>query len=257
MNFPAAEFWRLVRTDKRIKELSYGLDEHPAWGIGSKGGGRVMICENCGHIKYVENKTQNFCSQRCRIDYQNKDTSSGFVPKEFAGAKKRKNLHRNCGYCGEKFKVTISKMKAGEGIYCCAKCANRAKGLKALWYKCNTCGTHFRAVTDMGSRFCSIECAAKKPTMRDNGEYFEALPQPLEPTDFFEHKLNLLLKELQSNNPNLIITQEMRFEAISGTLFRKHETYYLKAHQREQLEELNRILELRMKKELPQPKSKK
>ena len=39
--------------------------------------------------------------------------------------------------------------------------------------------------------------------------------------------------------------------------FRKHETYYLKAHQREQLEELNRILELRMKKELPQPKSKK
>ena len=49
----------------------------------------------------------------------------------------------------------------------------------------------------------------------------------------------------------------MRFEAISGTLFRKHETYYLKAHQREQLEELNRILELRMKKELPQPKSKK
>jgi hypothetical protein len=67
------------------------------------------------------------------------------------------------------------------------------QSLKALWYKCKTCGTHFRAVTDMDlvsvHRMCS-----KETNMRDNGEYFEALPQPLEPTDFFEHKIKSPLK---------------------------------------------------------------
>jgi len=49
---------------------------------------------------------------------KNKD----IVYKEFPSGRKRRAIKRECKYCGETFKATISKLKKGEGKFCSKTC---------------------------------------------------------------------------------------------------------------------------------------
>lgn len=241
MNLSYAEFWKNVSTKKGFREFGEQLERSPLIGIGAKGGGRVMICENCGKVKYITNHSQNFCSRKCHYNYYHTDSKVNVLPKG-EKPKKKHAVHRICGYCGKEFKVQISRIRSGNGIYCSAECSNKAKGLKPIWFTCNKCKMEFRAVSDATCRHCSIECAADMPTFDEYGTYIESRPTFVDGYDLIDHKINMILKSIQHEHPEVHLTIQLRVEILTRKDKEKVDDYYLTTKQREQLALLKRLI---------------
>jgi hypothetical protein len=244
MNFTYKDFWKLVATNKKYKELveEQGFDRYPEWGVGSKGGGRICLCDFCGHIKYVHNPTQNFCCRKCRYDFNHSDVIPNPLPRR-PSAKRRLKVHRICGYCGERFSVNAHRVRAGGGIYCSKDCAHKATALKAIWFVCNTCGMEFRAVSDETCRFCSIECTAEKPRFTADGLYNESKPKLVDKYDIIDHRVNAIIKSIQQENPKIKMSPTMRNMILTKKHHEKLDNYYLTPAQRKLFADLKMLID--------------
>lgn len=256
MNVSKQEFWNLAKTNREIKEVSLYIEENPICGIGSQGGGRVLVCEYCRYVKYIDNKHQQFCSRKCRYDYINNGSKPILPsnPDPIKGTTKAKrNLTRKCGKCGKEYKVRQSRLKTGQSIYCSIECARQSRGLFPVWYTCNVCGISFRAVDTQGSKFCCLECASQWDYYKyteDGKPYNEPKPKLVDfGEDFINHKVNEHIQIAMARNPKLKIDTRLRVLKLYKVAHTNIDHYYLTASEREQMKELRAIEEEREKEE--------
>jgi len=255
MNLKGKEFWKLAnefnKGTKRFVNHEYhlaslGLEEHPLYGPGSNGGGRICICENCGAAEWTHSSSKQFCSRSCRSEYY----SCNRTPDDSTIVRKRGNVVRRCSFCNKEFTIQMHRVKKGQGIYCSSTCANHARGLTPLWYRCNTCKSVFKAVTNMGSRYCCTQCQARKPNTDEEGNYYEAIPRLLNPDDKFDHMINLILeKHMRSAQQKardifkVTISPTLRMKAITNSMKRKASDYYLNKRDRDTLELMDLLVD--------------
>lgn len=253
-NYAPSEFWERAEAkdksgkfvNKKLYYASLTIPRYPNHGPGSNGGGRICICEKCGISEWTHSKTKQFCSRKCKNEYYN-DVSA---PLDNPNAKRRGKVHKTCSFCGKEFTIPVSRIKEGQGVYCSSSCSNRARGFIPLWYICNTCGREFRAVTNMGSRYCSRECAANRSTTFADGTYMEALPHLLNPVeDKFDHIINLnmesILKSLKSKSNDDItkinMNLKVRMQVINKEVKSQTDGYYLNAKERKAIKHMSEI----------------
>lgn len=247
MNYSVDDFWAFALEkivdpvtgkekykNKVLHQASRFLKKDRKYGIGSRGGGRVVVCENCQAAKYVSDKNQQFCSRHCKNEYQ----SNCRVGRDVRYIN-RGYVRRKCPICQQQFKVSISKVKQGFGIFCSHKCASHARGFIPLWYVCNVCNTQFRAISDMESRYCCEECKANKPPSYGDGDYFEAAPQLVDPEDMDEHTINIMLESKMRkmrrsarNVDDVTITMRTRLEMTGDLDKPSKDGYYLSSRDR-------------------------
>lgn len=254
MNLKASEFWKLAKEyDKSTRQYvnpkhhraAMGLEEHPAYGPGSNGGGRICICENCGIAEWTHSSTRNFCSPSCKNEFY----SANRTPSGSTIIRKRGNVSKKCSFCGKDFTISMHRLRKGHGVYCSTKCANHARGFTPLWYICNTCNSEFRSVTSMGSRYCCTQCAERKPLVDEEGVYCETVPHLVNPEDKFEHMINLILeKHLRKAQKKafdiyaITISPSLRMKVITGSMKNKIVDYYLNKKERETLKLMDMLV---------------
>ncbi len=245
MNFDPKEFWKKALAkdekgrpvNKKLYASAACIEREPLHGPGSRGGGRICVCDNCGVAEWTHTKTKQFCSRKCKYEF----LANPNTQKSNLNAKRRARIHKNCSFCGKEFTLPASRLSEGQGIYCSTKCANRCRGFVPLWYICNTCGTHFRAVTDMGSRYCSKECAAAGVTNRQfsDGTYMEAIPRLVDMSDKVDHIINMnmesILRSLRKkiDIENITMNLKQRMKVIHKELNSNTDGYYLNKKERD------------------------
>jgi len=180
---------------KATKDLNGNLIN----GAGSKGGGYVLICPNCGYAEYTHDKRRKYCSVRCKNEAYRKVYA--VRSPEATGILERVRLTRVCQFCGEEFKVSRSIVKKGGGVYCCKTCASRARGLVPLTYICQHCGETFKSVWQHNATFCSVNCLKLSPRLNNKNEIIKYVPMLLRKEEVTEEKINsemynMYLKEM-------------------------------------------------------------
>jgi hypothetical protein len=249
VNMAPAEFWaKALEVDpeshkpvnKALYYAAMGIERNPLHGPGSNGGGRICVCENCGIAEWTHTKTKQFCSRKCKNEYY----ADPKTAKNNPNAKRRGKVHKTCSFCGREFSIPISRLELGQGVYCSTYCANHSRGFIPLWYICNTCGTHFKAVGDMSSRFCSKECQINANHSFADGTYLEAMPRLVTPSeDKFDHIINMnmesILKSLKRKGSpldDIHMNLKLRMQVINKEVKNGTDGYYLNAKERRMIE---------------------
>lgn len=161
----------------------------PEYGIGSKLGGYICICEFCGDIVHTYNGNKKFCSQDCRAAYwTTRSRKSSFVRGKPYG-----KVLKRCECCGEEFKIAHGILASGRGIFCGPECHKKLKVLKSQWFICNNCGSHFKAISSKNANFCCIECERVAPRAQstDINPYTQYTPRFLDEEPRMEKLLEL------------------------------------------------------------------
>ena len=105
---------------------------------------KIFICKNCGEKYYSYKENSNFCSKKCKKEYN--------------------NILYKCDHCGKIFNINrsrLNKLKDGaiKHIYCCRDCANKGQ-FTSVEKICEYCGKEYyitKSFSDI-QRFCSREC---------------------------------------------------------------------------------------------------
>jgi len=222
--------------NKPLYYSALGIDRAPLHGPGSNGGGRICVCEKCGVAEWTHTKTKRFCSRKCKNEYYaDPDTS-----KNNPNAKRRGKVHKTCSFCGREFSIPVSRLELGQGVYCSTYCANHSRGFIPLWYICNTCGTHFKAVGNMLSRYCSRECTSNRDTSFADGTYLEAIPRLVTPSeDKFDHLINISMESIlktyiKKGTPidDIHMNLKLRMQIINKEVKNGADGYYLNEKER-------------------------
>lgn len=95
----------------------------------------------------IKNGRGKFCSRRCSTESQ------------------KKQLIRECQWCGKKISLAKSKIKAGEGKYCSISCYHNSIQTKYIKLNCPECNKEFLIpdyrIKDNQTNYCSTSCANK------------------------------------------------------------------------------------------------
>ena len=177
---------------KATKDLNSSLQNGP----GSKGGGYVLICPNCGYAEYTHDKRRKFCSVKCKNEAYRKAYAMSFP--ESTGIIEKVRLTRVCQFCDEEFKVSRSVVKKGGGVYCSKSCASKARGLVPLTYICKHCGITFKSVWPHNSTFCSINCYKLAPRLDNRNEIVKYVPHLLHKEEMVDERVNHEMYEMMS-----------------------------------------------------------
>lgn len=243
MNLDPEEFWRLVdekdANGKRVNKLMYmasmSIDRQPTYGPGSKGGGRIVVCDNCGTARWVDKPKQQFCCRTCKYEYAHAE-STPRISKRYV---KRHVVHRYCEYCGKKITIKTSDLNKGRGIFCSNRCASLSKGFIPLWFYCNTCGSKFRAFTAAGSTHCCIECKGGDHHSDESLDdaYIVSKPKLVDLEDRYEYIINIQLEDLlakyrKENRKNdgveaMGVSRALRMMVVEKTQANDIDDYYL------------------------------
>lgn len=93
-----------------------------------------------------------YCSQTCAKEEKKEKNREKWIEKE-------------CKNCGKIFKIYKSKVKRGDGKYCCASCAQKGLKVKKVKHICKECGKSFMirpSDTKRGrGKYCSKKCKHK------------------------------------------------------------------------------------------------
>jgi len=245
MNVSTKEFWeKAAEYDKSIRKYRYPkirkasliLPRTPSHGPGSKGGGRIVICENCGTPVYTSSSSQEYCCRACFDEFMRGD----HTPIHSTKYKRRSNVTKICPFCNKKFKVSTSYINRGHGVYCCNKCSSRMRGFKAIWFKCNNCKAPFKGIIEANALYCCEEC--KNNDIHYDGDndeiYVNRSPIFLDNEETYEYIINMKLeiilryskRNLDSNEIN--ITQQLRMMVVENKDIDSIPNYYLTSSQR-------------------------
>jgi hypothetical protein len=137
----------------------------PKFGIGSRGGGYITECDNCGTVFFTSSLNRHFCNNECRKQYE--DRARGLTIAK--NPERYDVLHRLCNVCNTQFETTGNQIKKGRGLYCSNKCKYEGIFKRKLFfwrYKCIVCGRVFKY--SYPYHYCSVECMKKDNTPRYN-----------------------------------------------------------------------------------------
>jgi len=208
------EFWKKAFKLDKNGDYAYphyahaarDLDSRLNTGAGSKGGGYVLICPNCGHAMYTHDKRRKFCSLKCKNDAYRK--AYNMMHPQASGIAERIGLTRVCQFCGEEFKVSKSVVKKGSGVYCCRECASKSRGLVPITYICNHCGGTFKSVFLHHAAFCSVNCMKMSPNFDTKNNIIVYRPRLFNESDSVEEEINNMVYEIVSERYRRLTKEE-------------------------------------------------
>lgn len=190
------EFWKkaFLRDDNgkfiypHYAKAAPDLDPRLLVGHGSRGGGYVLVCPNCGRGMYTNDKRRKFCSVKCKNEAYRKVYAMSFT--EGVSTVKQVRLTRICQYCEKEFKASRSMIAKGGAVYCSKSCASKSRGLVPLTYICQHCGITFKSVWLKHAAFCSVNCMKLAPRLNNKQEYIQYQSKLLRKEDATDQQVN-------------------------------------------------------------------
>lgn len=199
MIYPAKQFWAMSNSKTEsgkhihldIYKFSLSLKK-PKSGVGSDGGGYILICENCQKPLYVNSKHRKFCSKKCQYKFY-QDQKLINMPTPTGNQDPRVGrIHKNCECCNKTFIAKAHDIYRGHFLYDSAKCASKFKssGIRSLWFICNNCNTPFKAIRTTNAIYCSHECRDDHMKAVGAEIFFTTTLQLKNKSDLAQHNLN-------------------------------------------------------------------
>jgi len=158
------------------EEMGITKGYKPKIGTGSHLGGYVCVCDFCGTAFYTYNNLRRFCNHECKTSFFNTRKVKEFRFRE--NKVPYGTVTRICACCEHPFEVHHAIIDDGRAVFCGRACFHKFRFLKAMWFKCNYCGTKFKAIHSKQALFCCEECKKEAPTHDRERVYIEYTPIP-------------------------------------------------------------------------------